>query len=190
MKHAVAVMLFILLVGAPSMTALAQDEDIEPKPASSSFLPDAIEIGDDWVEIRRYGLDLPTDLFREGSAATYGGPQGARIAVLAFLTTDTQVAVRRSWEAATERFDSYRYAVASDYDYGQVEVIDAMPPPPGCAESRRAEGTDDKFGVVAGLTMCAIDPDVIVIVVVSGEAMGTTGTDASDTMISLSVAAP
>lgn len=190
MKHLVVVMIAVLLIGISSITTHAQEDELEPKPASASYLPDATEIGTEWIELRRYGLDLPTDLFREGSAATYVGPHGARIAVLAFLTTDTQVAIRRSWEAATERFDRYRYAVASDYDYGQREVIDAMPPPPGCAESRRAEGADDEFGVFAGLTMCAIDPDVILIVVVSGEVMGMTGTDASDAITDLSVAAP
>lgn len=186
----IAVLILTLIIGLGGGRAAAQDDEIEAAPASSSFLPDVVEIGSDWTETRRYGLDLPTDIFREGSAAVYAGPAGARVVVLVYLTTDSRVAVRQSWEEATKTFDSYRYSVATNYDYEQIGRLDAMEPPEGCVEAKRAEGTDDKFGFQAGVTMCAIDPDAILLVVVSGTALELAGYQASDAIVDLAIAAP
>ena len=182
-------MVTAILVLLPLSSASAQDDDIEAAAASSSYLPDVVEIGPEWVELRRYGLDLPTDIFREGAAAVYAGPDGARVIVLVYLTTDSRVAVRQSWEETTSTFDSLRFDLASNYDYDQIERLDVMAPPDGCVEAKRAEGTDDKYGFLAGLTMCAIDPDTIVLAVASGTVLELTGYQASDAIIDLAIAA-
>ncbi len=151
--------------------------------ASGGYLPDVAVFGKGWEETDRAGLDVPSDIFREGAYAVYGGPSGARIVVIAYLATDTRVAVRQSWETATEQFDTSRYRLASNYDYEQAERLEALEPPNGCVEAKRAEGSDDQFGFTAGLTMCAVDPDVIVIAMVSGEVEGESGYAASDAVI-------
>ncbi len=151
--------------------------------ASGSYLPDVSVFGNGWEETDRAGLDVPSDIFREAAYAVYGGPLGARIVVVAYLATDTRVAVRQSWETATEQFDNSRYRLASNYDYEQAERLEALEPPTGCVEAKRAEGSDDQFGFTAGLTMCAVDPDAIVIAMVSGEVEGESGYAASDAVI-------
>ncbi len=157
--------------------------------ASSAYLPDVAVFGKGWEETDRAGLDVPSDIFREGSYAVYGGPAGARIVVLAYLATDSRVAVRQSWETATEQFDRSRYTLASNYDYEQAERLEALEPPAGCVEAKRAEGSDDQFGFTAGLTMCAVDPDAIVIAMASGEVGGESGYAASDAVIGESLKA-
>ncbi len=171
-------------VGAQQETPTA-----EAGKASSAYLPDAGVFGEGWTETDRAGLDVPSDIFREASRATYAGPSGSRIVVIAYLTTDTRVAVRQSWETATEQFDSSRYALASNYDYEQAERLEALDPPTGCVEAKRAEGSDDQFGFTAGLTMCAVDPDAIVITMVSGAVEGESGYAASDAVIGESLKA-
>ncbi len=151
--------------------------------ASGAYLPDVAAFGKGWEETDRAGLEVPSDIFREGAYAVYGGPAGARIVVLAYLATDSRVAVRQSWETATEQFDRSRYELASNYDYQQAERLEALDPPAGCVEAKRAEGSDAQFGFTAGLTMCAIDPDAIVITMVSGEVEGESGYAASDAVI-------
>ncbi|MBA2519284.1 MAG: hypothetical protein H0V24_06435 [Chloroflexia bacterium] len=177
-----------LFVAGNAVPAIAQDEDLAASPASSSYLPEVSGFGDDWFEVNRFGLEVPTDIFQEGSSAVYAGPNGARITVLVFLVTDDRVAIRQSWEEASDTFDSYRYNVATNYDYSQLERLEAMPPPAGCVESKRAEGTDNYFGFLAGVTMCAIDPDLIVIAATSGDVSGDAGYRASDSVIEMAIA--
>lgn len=150
---------------------------------SSRYLPAAGTFGDGWEQTEEAALEVPSDIFREGSYAVYGGPGGARVAILVYLATDNRVAVRQSWETATETFDRYRYALAEDYDYQQIERLEAMEPPTGCVEAKRAEGRDSRFGYTAGLTMCAVDPDVIVLAAASGVVAGEDGYIASDNVV-------
>lgn len=185
----VSVALACLIVSTSIHTSYAQEDDeLEPSAASSSYLPAVGGFGQGWVEVNRFGLEVPTDIFQEGSSAVYAGPDGVRVAVLVFLVTNDRVAIRQSWEEATGTFDSYRYNLAANYDFSQLERLEGLEPPPGCVEAKRAEGTDNYFGFLAGVTMCAIDPDVIVIAATSGEVAGDSGYGASDTVIGMSIA--
>lgn len=109
--------------------------------------------------------------------------------MIVLLTTDSRVAVRQSWEEATETFDSYRYRLAGDSDYSLQERLEAMEPPQGCVEAKRAEGRDGEFGYTAGVTMCAIDPDVVLLAAASGELTNIEGFGASDAVVAEAIAA-
>jgi hypothetical protein len=175
----------MLLVGVlvPSVTVAQETPLPEAGAQSSRYLPKATAFGTDWKLTDTTGLQVPSDIFREGSRAVYGGPNGARVAVLVLLATDARVAVRQSWEEATKTFDQYRYALAEHYDYTQSERLDAMDPPSGCVEAKRAEGQDERFGYTAGITLCAIDPDIIVLAAASGDVAKENGYSASDQVI-------
>jgi len=58
-----------------------------------------------------------------------------------------------------------------------------LPPPEGCAEAKRFEGVSRDFGFPTGITLCAADPDVIVIAVASGLVNDRTGYEAADVVV-------
>lgn len=171
--------------------ATVQQETVtaEAGQQSARFFPDASAFGDEWQQEQTAGIQVPSDIFREASKAVYGGPNGARIVVTAYVVTDSRVAIRQSWEEATTTFDRSRYYVASDYDYSQLERLEGLEPPPGCVEAKRAEGSDELFAFRGGVTMCAVDPDTILLAVVSGEIDGVSGYQASDAVIAATLSA-
>lgn len=183
--------LFAMIVAAlvPSVTVAQDTSSPEAGAQSSRYLPAATAFGTGWKQTDTSGLQVPSDIFREGSRGVYGGPNGARVAVLVLLATDSRVAVRQSWEEATKTFDQYRYSLAEHYDYTQSERLDAMDPPSGCVEAKRAEGQDERFGFTAGITLCAIDPDIIVLAAASGDITKKTGYAASDAVIESAIKA-
>jgi hypothetical protein len=189
MKRLLSIAFLCVFIVMNPLPSFAQEDELVPAAASSSYLPDVDSFGADWVEVNRFGLEVPTDIFREGTSAVYAGPDGARVAVLVFLVTDDRIAIRQSWEEATDTYDSYRFNVATNYDFSQLERLEAIEPPPGCVEAKRAEGTDNYFGFLAGVTMCAIDPDVIILAATSGEVAGDSGYRASDAVIEMAIAA-
>jgi len=185
----VLVSLMSAVVALAIAPILAQETPPTAGDESARYFPAASAIGEDWEQVEESGLDVPSDIFREGSLAIYAGPGGARIAVLAYLATDSRVAVRQSWEAAGETFDRYRYTLADNYDYQQAERLEGLVPPPGCVEAKRAEGTDDFFGFTTGVTLCAIDPDAILLVAASGDVADASGFAASDVVVAAALAA-
>ena len=58
-----------------------------------------------------------------------------------------------------------------------------MDAPAGCVEAKRIEGIENFVLLPAGGTMCAIDPDVILIAVVLGDFADQSGVAASDAVI-------
>lgn len=184
-------LVLVVLVFLLYPTAVMGQETPAPEagPESVSYLPEASAFGEGWTQTDSSGIEVPSDIFREGSRGVYGGPNGARVSVIVLLTTDSRVAVRQSWEEATDRFDAYRYALAEQYDYSQVERLEALEPPEGCVEAKRAEGQDSRFGYTAGITMCAIDPDVVLLAAASGDVADEAGFRASDAVIAAAIAA-
>jgi hypothetical protein len=128
-----------------------------------------------------WGMTMAPDVFREGAVGIYGGPNGARVVAVTLLLTDTRVAVRRGWENATQLFNNYSYQL--DYDYNKIALWDALPPPAGCAEAKRFEGVARDFGFPTGITLCAADPDLIIVAVASGLVNDRTGYEASDAVV-------
>lgn len=152
------------------------------------LLPEASAFGPEWtqtktlaVEQLNWGMTLAPDVFREGAVGVYGGPNGARVIVVTLLLTNARVAVRRGWENATQLFNSYSYQL--DYDSNQVALWEELPPPVGCAEARRFEGTARDFGFPTGVTLCAADPDLIVVAVATGLVNDRTGYEAANAVV-------
>ncbi|MFT4040606.1 MAG: hypothetical protein QM692_20670, partial [Thermomicrobiales bacterium] len=73
--------------------------------------------------------------------------------------------------------------------WSQAKEIDNLAPPEGCVESSRADGVDPNSQYPAGLTLCAVDPDVIILAIVSGELGDESGYLAADTLIALALGA-
>ncbi|CAN5454717.1 hypothetical protein BH09CHL1_BH09CHL1_07630 [soil metagenome] len=189
MKFRILSFLVALLICFQSgAVALAQDPTPEPGDDASEFLPDAEALGNGWTLSQivspdvtgGYYFEMSPDVFREGASGVYLGPDGARVIMIALLLTDSRVAVRQSWEDATGLFDMFRGT--TDYDYEREEALESLDPPAGCVEAKRTEGADTIYMVPAGTTMCAIDPDIVLIVMVSGAVGELTGTEAADSI--------
>jgi hypothetical protein len=176
-----------LLVQGPG--AVAQEPTPEPGPNAAKLLPDAGAFGSDWILdqtvspgiLARYSFEMTPDVFREVAAGIYGGPNGSRIVVVSLLITENRVAIRQSWEDATELLDNVRSRTSTDYERDQA--LETMDPPPGCVEAKRLEGTENFVLAPVGGTMCALDPDGILIAVVFGDFGEQTGVAAADAVI-------
>ncbi|MFT4039416.1 MAG: hypothetical protein QM692_14605, partial [Thermomicrobiales bacterium] len=124
--------LAFLLTLAPMMTRAAQDDDALPvTPGAGKYLPMAADLGPGWTKVWEAGIDPGADLFKEGVKAVYGGDNGSRAVVYAWVIQDSTTAVRRSWESTADLLGNQRYEWASDYDWSQAKEIDNIAPPDG-----------------------------------------------------------
>jgi hypothetical protein len=178
-----------MLFGATSMAVNAEEPDA-PSSVSAHFLPDVAGFGDGWTIARTAALEVDTDVFRDGAVAVFAGPGGARVVAAVMLVTQERVAVRRSWESAMSLYDNYSGEL--EYLSGRDDELDTVPPPPGCVEAKRIDGTARQLGIDLGIpmgvTLCAAEPDLTVLVVASGIVLGLSGYEASDAIASLMVA--
>jgi hypothetical protein len=173
----------IALLGGISLfqVARAQSEVSVAGPAAVQYLPKPEALGEGWTMLPPQGVvDLAPDVFREGAAGHYGGPDGARAVVVVFLITDVRIAVRQAWEDASSEYDRYRYQLRSDRD--RAELLATLPPPEGCEEVKRSEGADEQYGFATAITLCAGSADEIILAVVSGGDAATQGYKASDAL--------
>jgi hypothetical protein len=156
-----------------------------------TFLLDAVSLGEGWSSVVNEPLDVTPEEFRAGAIGVLIGPAGARVLAVAMLVTDERVAVRRSWEEASDLY--HKYSGELEYDSDRDEILDRLPLPAGCIEAKRIDGTARQLGldtgIPMGLTLCAADPDVIVLTVVSGGLGSLSGHDASDAVASLMLGA-
>lgn len=156
-------------------------------PEALAVLPMESALGEGWTLFYTGGLELSAESFRGGAVGTYTGPAGARTILAVLLVTDSRVAVRRSWEEANDLYRKYSGELA--YDDERDEILDRMPLPPGCVEAKRIDGTARQLGlstgIPMGLTLCAADPNLILLVIVTGAVGGQTGYEASDAIASL-----
>lgn len=169
------------VVASPSATAIQDDQSRPPGPEALALLPAVAAFGDGWSSPAAPVRFVPADAFRDGVLVAFGGPGGARVVVVALLATDERVAIRASWEEAGKLYDRYRHDLT--YDDGLADALADTPPPPGCAEAKRIEGIGERDAFSAGVTLCAVDPDAILLAVASGPVLGATGTRASDAVI-------
>lgn len=184
------VLSLLMLSSAP---ASAQDPTPEPGPNAARMLPEASAFGEGWSLnetvspdlLARYYFTMTPDVFREGAAGIYVGPSGSRIVMVSLLITENRVAIRQSWENATKLLDAVRGAAITDYQ--RDEALATMDPPGGCVEAKRIEGIENFALLAVGGTMCAIDPDVILIAVVFGGFADQTGVAASDAVIGVAL---
>src|SRR5215213_7144211 len=109
----VLLLVFVMLSAAP---VSAQEPTPEPGPDAAKMLPDATTFGDGWSLnqtvnpdlLARFSFEMTPDVFREGAAGIYVGPNGSRIVVVSLLITENRVAIRQSWEDATKLLDAVR----------------------------------------------------------------------------------
>jgi hypothetical protein len=194
MTRLLAAALFALFA-VSTVPAYAQEPTPGPGPNAAMLLPNTGALGDGWTLIQtvspdllaRHSFEMTPDVFREGAAGIYGGPSGSRIVVVALLITENRVAIRQSWENATKLLDNVRGRTTTDYS--RAQELEKMALPEGCAEAKRIEGTEIFDLMPTGGTMCAIDPDIILIAVAFGDYGGQTGVVASDAVIDAALAA-
>ncbi|MFT4038509.1 MAG: hypothetical protein QM692_10040 [Thermomicrobiales bacterium] len=170
------------LIGASSggQPGAAQDGTPAPGGLASSYLPGAESFGDGWGTLPPSSMtDLNTLIFQEGAAGYYVGPEGARAMVLVFLLTDARVTTRQAWDDVSSRFDTLRYRLTSDVN--RDTELAAIPPPEGCEEVKRAEGSDS-FSLPNAITLCAGANNVIVLAMVSGGDAATLRYEAADAL--------
>jgi plastocyanin len=168
------------LFGRLAPSVVAQEEQPAPGEAAVAYLPAADALGPGWKRFEPTAVpNLAADTFREGAAVNYGGPEGARVMLFAILVDEGRV--RRGWEEATAIYENVRYNVY--YDYEVEEQLRNVPPPPGCAEAKRIEGKTYFDGFDVGVTLCAADPDLILLAVASGRVNDEIGFAAADNAI-------
>lgn len=181
-------MFLIALCLAGPGVAFAQGTSAQ---SAEAALPAPESIGTGWSLL---SSDTPTDLarpFRDASTALYAGPNGARARVTVLLVVEGMTAIRESWELSNEYFESLRGEIDYDFDSSRERELEARALPPGCDDGRRTYGRDELFGDAfqAGITLCAADPDVIVLAYASGEVGSNSGYEASDYLVGLVVSA-
>jgi hypothetical protein len=181
-------LLFVLLV----LLAIVEPAAAQGDPVvgdAAELLPETIAFGEGWTTSRVAALEMDPVLFREAAVAVLAGPGGARVLVAILLVTQDQIAVRRAWEEAVGLYDNFSGEL--EYVTGREDELAGEPPPAGCAEAKRIDGTARQLGIDTGIpmgiTLCAAEPDAIVLAVVSGAALELTGFAASDAVASLVV---
>lgn len=185
--------LLIVLGSHVTLPVSAQEPTPEPGPEAAQILPDADAFGEGWTKtqtvnpsiLARYSFEMTPDVFREGAAGIYTGPTGSRIVVVSLLITENRVAIRQSWENATKLLDAVNFGVSTDYE--RDRALETMAAPQGCAEAKRIEGLERFVLLPVGGTMCALDPDGILIAIVSGNFDEATGVTASDAVIDIAL---
>lgn len=189
------VILFVTLlgIGIGSDSVSAQDVTPVPGPEAAKHLPDAKNFGTGWALAQTvspdvldlYAFKMSPDTFREGAAGVYLGPKGAQIIFVSLLTTNSRVAVRKSWEDASKLLDGIGNLASLNYE--KTRDLTTAEPPTNCVEAKRAEAAEYFTGSIVGATMCAIDPDGILIAITIGDIGGSTGVTASDAVIEVAL---
>lgn len=152
---------------------------------AAQYLPSPESFGDDWATLPPSGVqNLSTDVFQQAAVGYYAGPDGARAAVMVFLITDARVATRQAWDEVSSRYDTFRYTLTSDAN--RDSELATIPPPAGCEEVKRAEGTDS-FAFATAITLCAGAENVIVLAMVSGGQAVTARYQAADALATAAI---
>jgi hypothetical protein len=162
------------------LTTLAQ----EPPPRA--LFPSTDDLGPDWLQQSVFDVPLTEyPYFDRFAAAIYMGPRGSRILIGYTQVAEGATATRQAWEEMVGAVSIYSQSMTVDYT-GQTD-LDTVPPVVGCNDMRRVEGTDRVFAaaVPVGISLCAVDPDVLILTYVSGNVAGYEGYEASDLMIEM-----
>lgn len=185
--------LLVAMVGVglfPVFIARAQSDGLLPvTPGAGRYLPAAEALGDGWIETSRAGIAPGPELFREGVRGVYGGPEGTRALVYVWLTQAGETARRGAWDTTVAFLGTKSQQWAAHVSSLQVGAASTPSPLSGCTDLGRAEGVDPDSQIAGGLTLCAVDPDVIVLAIVSGELDGASGSQASDALVRIALEA-
>ena len=155
------------------------------QPPAQDLFPTTEQLGEGW-ELQSAADIEPSDTsaIERLSEASYLGPKGSRVYMLLAQVQDGPAAVRTSWELMGASFEALR--LDFDANYSSERELEELPGVDGCADMRRMTGKD---GIVSemqvAVSLCAADPDVLLLVYVSGEVNGLTGYQASDALVAL-----
>jgi hypothetical protein len=183
----IAVVTLTLLLALAPLPSPAQDDNA---PAVALF-PEAELIGEGWTLLATGFPGQRHHAFRAAAVATYGGPSGARVVLDTMLVADSATAPREAWERGVAYLQWYDQNMLLESNPQRDQELAAMAPPPGCADALRIEGRE-RIGSTAfpiGVTLCAVEPDIIIVAAVSGELNGIAGVAASDAVIATTLAA-
>ncbi len=187
-RIAILLMLFLVLGQTRFVEpATAQEPTQAPTSDALRLLPDADTFGPGWTMPKPPVASVPSNAFRDGAVATYGGADGRRILLTVLLLSRDTVSIRRGWEEAGDRFDDF--GARLEHERNREDELLSVPPPPGCVEAKRIDGTDEDDGFDAGVTLCAADPDIVLLAVVWGDLGGQRGYLASDLVVSTALGA-
>jgi hypothetical protein len=153
--------------------------------AAPDLLPEAEALGEGWSRLSG-GLEDAggSQTFNSLSGTTYGGPNGSRAFVVVTIVAEGPAATRESWEFGGTAFEEFR--LTFDADYSSERDLEDVPNVQGCADMRRMNGVDKVIPtLLVGVSLCAADPDKLVLAYVSGEVNGKSGIDASDSIVDL-----
>jgi hypothetical protein len=187
MKHRIAFALVCIIISSifSSRPGHAQEATPTVGAGAAQYLPGAETFGDGWTTLPPAAIsNLSTNVFQEAAVGYYGGPDGARAAVMVFLITDARVATRQAWDEVSSRYDTFRYALATDSN--RDSELATIPPPAACEEVKRAEGTDS-FAFPTAITLCAGTENVIVLAMVSGGEAATARYQAADDLVTAAI---
>ena len=168
----------VLMQASPVATPVASP--VAGAANSARYLPPVNALGEGWSLVSTGIPDANPTVFIDSASAFYVGPSGTRLIVLAYTNLPGRAAVQRSWEDVGAVYESYRYDVTGYYSYGREEELAAAAFPEGCIDVRRLDGRDQVYGLPGAITQCAVDPDVTVLVILSGAVDGLSGYEASD----------
>jgi hypothetical protein len=176
MRSLAAALVAALIAGSGMGASSAQGQGAEDGSSRPwDYVPNDDALGDSWTRASDVGpAETDDDVFAGASFVVFLGEDGARALLLVAVAQPSRTAVQRSWEQAGEWFDFYRYQIEADYD--REGELAAQPLPEGCVDARRVDGYDPVFVQPAGVTLCAVDPDVILIAVVYGPLRWADGT--------------
>ena len=179
----IGALVLLLALGAIG-TTLAQGE-----PGAGGvgrYLPPAETLGPGWLVVHADDPQPSPGLFREGAKVAYGGPAGARAVVFAWVLADER-SLPQAWAAAGDLMGRYQAAFAPEAAATDPRLPEAAPP--GCAAATRAEGVDPASEFPAGLTLCAVGSEAIILAVVSGDLGPARGAAAADRLVGVALAA-
>ena len=191
---AIIALLWVLGIPAPRNAGRASQQATPVSaPVAAGLLPSGDAFGEGWaLLVSRPVPDPPAGVFSDTAVGAYGGPNGARLTIAVLRVAPGMTAVRSSWEFGNPAFEAFRGEIDYGYDSSRETSLAATPPPQGCADARRTYGIEeiglDAFSV--GITLCAADPDAIVLVVASGELAGLSGSQASDRAVEVVLGDP
>ncbi|MFN8591211.1 MAG: hypothetical protein U0031_07065 [Thermomicrobiales bacterium] len=150
-------------------------------------LPQAGDLPAGWV-VSSAEQTAPSDVtaINDLAEAVYLGPNGSRAWVLLAQVNAGPAAARTSWELMGNSFDNLRGTFDADYNSERELREMPMPKVAGCADMRRMRGTDNVIDSIdVGVSLCAADPDSLILAYVSGAFGDLSGPRASDALIGL-----
>lgn len=174
-------MLVILLLAIASSSVQAQ----EP-PAVSTFLPDTQDIGEGWSAMGQGKPDTSDTVFTDSASVSLIGPQGAELVVMLFRHPTDRGSVLTAWTQGQSIYrDATLSAVALPNPFTREVALASTPPPAGVVQAIRTEGIDMWWGMPAAVSLYAIEPDVVALVVLHGVIAMQTGSTAADYIASI-----